>query len=115
MNDNKWHTVSVARPGQKRHTLLIDEEFLAQAEVKVPKYQPASGGLAGLVHIENEEDLHLDLDGILFLGKFEVIVITHHCKEKVAIPPVPTARGLCVGPRNCGKRKGNKRSLSVLN
>ena len=79
LNDNKWHTVSVARPSQKRHTLLIDEEFLAQAEVKVPKYQHSSGGLAGLVHIENEEDLHLDLDGILFLGESCFLQYLYKC------------------------------------
>lgn len=50
LNDNLWHSVSIGRPSKTKHTLLIDDNQLATVT--------ADG-----------RDIHLDLDGILFLGK----------------------------------------------
>ena len=48
-DSNRWHSVSIGRPSRYTHTLLVDEQHLATANIKGP-------------------NLHLDLDGILFLG-----------------------------------------------
>lgn len=54
LNDNKWHSVAVGRQHQGgqggQHTLLVDDRHLSKA---------SSVG----------REMHLDLDGILFLGK----------------------------------------------
>ena len=50
LNDNKWHSITVGRPSKYKHTLLVDDQHLASASTK-------------------GDNLHLDLDGILFLGK----------------------------------------------
>ena len=50
LNDNRWHSVSIGRPSMYSHTLLVDEQHLATANTR-------------------GDNLHLDLDGILFLGE----------------------------------------------
>ncbi len=49
LNDDRWHSVSLGRPSRFSHTLLVDEQHLATANTR-------------------GDNLHLDLDGILFLG-----------------------------------------------
>ena len=49
LNDNKWHTIHIGRPFQHYHNLKVDQQLATK---------PTQGG-----------DVHLDLDGILFLGK----------------------------------------------
>ena len=49
LSDNKWHRVTIGRPSRYRHTLMVDGHF-ATASTRGDNY-------------------HLDLDGILFLGK----------------------------------------------
>lgn len=49
LNDGKWHSVSIARPSPKRHTLAVDDH---------PTVVNSHG---------NNENL--DLDGILFIGQ----------------------------------------------
>lgn len=48
LNDNKWHAVSVGRPFLNKHTLMVDDMI---ATVTSPG-----------------SNVHLDLDGILYLG-----------------------------------------------
>ncbi|XP_055617047.1 neurexin-1 isoform X4 [Toxorhynchites rutilus septentrionalis] len=48
MNDNRWHSVSIRRPGPKTHTLAVDESI---------EIYTASGN-----------NLHLELEGILYAG-----------------------------------------------
>ncbi len=52
LSDNKWHRVSIGRPSRYKHTLMVDGHV-------------ASASTRG-------DNFHLDLDGILFLGKFVV-------------------------------------------
>lgn len=62
LNDNKWHSVTVGRPGKYKHTLLIDDQHLATANTK-----------------GDDSNLHLDLDGILFLGKNISVILLRVC------------------------------------
>ena len=48
LNDNKWHTIHIGRPSQDYHNLKVDHQLATK---------PTHGG-----------EVHLDLDGILFLG-----------------------------------------------
>lgn len=48
MNDNRWHQISIRRPGPKTHTLTVDDSF---------EIITLSGG-----------SLHLELAGILYIG-----------------------------------------------
>ncbi|XP_035900557.1 neurexin-1 isoform X8 [Anopheles stephensi] len=48
MNDNRWHSVSIRRPGPKTHTLAVDESI---------EIYTASGN-----------NMHLELEGILYVG-----------------------------------------------
>ena len=48
LNDNKWHTIHIGRPFKHYHNLVVDHQLATK---------PTQGG-----------DVHLDLDGILFLG-----------------------------------------------
>ncbi|XP_062702509.1 neurexin 1 isoform X5 [Aedes albopictus] len=48
MNDNRWHSVSIRRPGPKTHTLAVDESI---------EIFTASGN-----------NMHLELEGILYVG-----------------------------------------------
>ncbi|KNC30666.1 hypothetical protein FF38_11756 [Lucilia cuprina] len=48
MNDNRWHQVSIRRPGPKTHTLAVDESF---------EIITLSGN-----------SMHLELSGILYIG-----------------------------------------------
>ncbi|KAH8382007.1 hypothetical protein KR009_001358 [Drosophila setifemur] len=48
MNDNRWHQVSIRRPGPKTHTLTVDDSFEIIS-------------LAG-------NNMHLELAGILYIG-----------------------------------------------
>ena len=50
--DNKWHWVVIGRPSRYRHTLMVDGH-LATATTRGDNY-------------------HLDLDGILHLGRFKL-------------------------------------------
>lgn len=50
LNDNKWHAVTIGRPGPRQHTLLVDDAFATVT---------SSG--------HNE---HLNLAGLLYLGNF---------------------------------------------
>ena len=49
LNDNKWHTIHIGRTSKNYHNLVVDNREATK---------PKKGG-----------DFHLDLDGILFLGK----------------------------------------------
>ncbi|TRY78868.1 hypothetical protein TCAL_10650 [Tigriopus californicus] len=49
LNDNLWHSVFIGRPSRTKHTLLIDDNQLATMTT-------------------DGRDIHLDLQGILFLG-----------------------------------------------
>ena len=49
VSDNKWHQVSIGRPSRYRHTLMVDGHITKQNT--------------------QGDNYHLDLDGILFLGK----------------------------------------------
>lgn len=53
LNDGKWHAVSIGRPASKRHTLAVDDHVTV-------------GNSPG----SNE---NLDLDGILYIGKYRII------------------------------------------
>ena len=61
LNDNKWHTIHIGRPtnGKNHHNLVVDNRMATK---------PTKGG-----------DVHLDLDGILFLGKIclKAVSYTH--------------------------------------
>lgn len=48
MNDNRWHSVSIRRPGPKTHTLLVDDSL-------------------EIITLQGNE-MYLDLDGILYIG-----------------------------------------------
>ena len=48
-SDNKWHEISIGRPSRYRHTLMVDGHITKQNT--------------------QGDNYHLDLDGILFLGK----------------------------------------------
>ena len=50
VSDNKWHEVSIGRPSRYMHTLMVDGHITKQNT--------------------QGDNYHLDLDGILFLGKF---------------------------------------------
>ena len=49
LNDNKWHSIHIGRPSKYYHNLVVDNRLATT---------PTRGG-----------DTHLDLYGILFLGK----------------------------------------------
>ena len=49
LSDNKWHEVSIGRPSRYHHTLMVDGKITTQNT--------------------QGDNYHLDLDGILFLGK----------------------------------------------
>lgn len=58
MNDNRWHSVTIRRPGPKTHTLIVDDAI---------EVATASGN-----------NMHLELEGILYVGgvfKVSVIII----------------------------------------
>ncbi len=57
LNDNEWHSVTIGRPSKYKHTLLVDSHLAAANS--------------------RGENLHLDLDGILFLGKDHLNVRPH--------------------------------------
>ncbi|XP_055677367.1 neurexin-1 isoform X2 [Lutzomyia longipalpis] len=48
MNDNRWHSVSVRRPGPKTHSLIVDDAIE--------------------VHTVPGNNMHLELEGILYVG-----------------------------------------------
>ncbi|GAB0092873.1 neurexin-1 [Sergentomyia squamirostris] len=48
MNDNRWHSVSVRRPGPKTHSLIVDDAIE--------------------VHTVPGNNMHLELEGILYIG-----------------------------------------------
>lgn len=48
MNDNRWHTVSIRRPGPKIHSLLVDDSLET--------------------YVTTGNSMHLKLDGILYVG-----------------------------------------------
>ena len=48
-SDNKWHEVAIGRASRYRHTLMVDGQITSQNT--------------------QGDNYHLDLDGILFLGK----------------------------------------------
>lgn len=48
MNDNRWHTVSIRRPGPKTHTLVVDDTI---------EVYNAPGN-----------NMHMELEGILYVG-----------------------------------------------
>lgn len=48
MNDNRWHMVSIRRPGPKTHTLIVDDSI---------EVYNAPGN-----------NMHMELDGILYVG-----------------------------------------------
>lgn len=57
MNDNRWHSVTIRRPGPKTHTLIVDDAI---------EVVTATGN-----------NMHLELEGILYVGGvFKVIIIS---------------------------------------
>ena len=52
-SDNKWHEVAIGRASRYRHTLMVDGQITSQNT--------------------QGDNYHLDLDGILFLGKHKNI------------------------------------------
>ncbi|XP_058463051.1 neurexin-3 isoform X2 [Malaya genurostris] len=48
MNDNRWHSVSIRRPGPKTHTLAVDESIE--------------------IYTANGNNMNLELEGILYVG-----------------------------------------------
>ncbi|OTF69070.1 neurexin-1b-alpha-like protein [Euroglyphus maynei] len=50
LNDNRWHAVTLGRPSLHQHTMLIDDSLMTIS---------TSG---------SERNLHLDLDGLLYVG-----------------------------------------------
>lgn len=48
MNDNRWHTVSIRRPGPKIHSLMVDDTLET--------------------FVTSGNSMHLKLDGILYIG-----------------------------------------------
>lgn len=48
MNDNRWHSVTIRRPGPKTHTLIVDDAI---------EVVTATGN-----------NMHLELEGILYVG-----------------------------------------------
>lgn len=48
MNDNRWHSVSIRRPGPRTHTLIVDDS--------IEVYNTAGN------------NVHLELEGILYVG-----------------------------------------------
>lgn len=48
MNDNRWHSVSIRRPGPKTHTLVVDDTIE--------------------VYTAPGNNMHMELDGILYVG-----------------------------------------------
>lgn len=57
LNDNRWHSVTIGRPGPRQHTLMVDDSIST---------------VISQGHNEN-----LDLNGILYLGT---------CKQKTLFP-----------------------------
>nr|XP_027202560.1 neurexin-1-like isoform X1 [Dermatophagoides pteronyssinus] len=50
LNDNHWHTVTLGRPSLYQHTMLIDDSLIT------------------ISTSNSERNLHLDLDGLLYIG-----------------------------------------------
>ncbi|GFY57669.1 neurexin-3 [Trichonephila inaurata madagascariensis] len=48
LNDNQWHAVTIGRPSVKQHTLMVDDMIATVASTG--------------------SNVHLDLDGLLYLG-----------------------------------------------
>lgn len=48
MNDNRWHSVSIRRPGPKMHSLMVDDTLET--------------------YVTTGNSMHLKLDGILYIG-----------------------------------------------
>ncbi|KAG5671262.1 hypothetical protein PVAND_001469 [Polypedilum vanderplanki] len=48
MNDNRWHSVSIRRPGPKTHSLIVDDSLETM--------------------VTSSNSMHLKLDGILYIG-----------------------------------------------
>lgn len=48
MNDNRWHSVSIRRPGPRTHTLIVEDSIE--------------------VYTTTGNNVHLDLEGILYVG-----------------------------------------------
>ena len=49
LNDNRWHSVTIGRPGPKQHTLMVDDSI-------------------STVMSQDSKNDNLDLNGILYLG-----------------------------------------------
>ena len=56
LNDNKWHTIHIGRPSKNEHNLVVDH-LVATKRIR--------GG-----------DTTLDLDGILFLGRYNHMILS---------------------------------------
>ena len=56
LNDNRWHSVTLGRPWLYEHTMLVDDEQHSS------QLSPVSGSSNAPIN------LHLDLDGLLFVG-----------------------------------------------
>ena len=65
LNDNEWHSVTVGRPSKFRHTLLVDSHLAA-------------------ANSRGDNNLHLDLDGILFLGGVRTTMYGNLPKQMVS-------------------------------
>ncbi|CAD6216241.1 GSCOCG00011309001-RA-CDS, partial [Cotesia congregata] len=56
LNDGKWHSVTISRPAPKKHTLAIDDN--------------------ATVILSEGSNENLDLDGILYIGKYKFFIIS---------------------------------------
>lgn len=59
LNDNRWHSVTIGRPGPRQHTLMVDDS------------------ISTVVSQGNNENL--DLNGILYLGTIDLIQLHFSC------------------------------------
>lgn len=56
LNDGKWHSVTITRPAPKKHILAVDDN--------------------ATVILSQGSNENLDLDGILYIGKYKFSIIS---------------------------------------
>lgn len=117
MNDNRWHSVSIRRPGPKTHTLVVDDTIE--------------------VYTAPGNNMHIELDGILYVGgvfkdmytKLPSTVVSRNgfegCLGSVdfadgspsltedAVVPSSLVVGGCEGPTKCSQNACANRGVCV--
>uniref|UniRef100_T1GNP4 Laminin G domain-containing protein n=1 Tax=Megaselia scalaris TaxID=36166 RepID=T1GNP4_MEGSC len=85
MNDNRWHSVSIRRPGPKTHTLVVDDSL-------------------EIITLQGNE-MYLELDGILYIGGV--------FKDIDAVVPSSLVVTGCEGPTKCSQNAcANRESIA---